>query len=213
MSENKTLFEKVDLKTLLIAGLMIALFLTNVFSNCSGDKNKGDITLDGKKYEIVKHTIDTVTVNKDTTIYKPGKTIYKDRTIYVKIPVIVDSALVVKEYYAENVYKDSLLLGNDLGQVYITDTISQNKIKGRKFEAKLKQTTIQDKTIVKELPKSQLYVGGVAGFDKKNLVNFVGPSLIFKSKTDKLYALSVGYGLGGEFVVQGGLFWKIVLHR
>lgn len=212
MNKIKNFILGLDLKSVLIIGLVIVLLLTRMFS--SGDKTSHPIVkVDGKKYELIKHTIDTILVPKNTVIYKPGKTIYKDRTIYVNIPSHIDSASVVKEYYAENIYKDSLTLNNNLGQIYITDTISQNKIKNRKFEAKLKQVIIQDNTIVKELPKTQIYIGGQAGFDKKNLVNFVGPSLILKTKSDKLLTLTVGYGMEKNVVIMGGMLWKIKLHK
>jgi len=210
MSIDKTIFEKLDLKTLLIVGLMIALFLTNIVNSCNAGKQDTNIVkVDGKKYELLSHTVDTIKVPQTTTIYKPGKTIYKDNTIYVPLPTKIDSALVAKEYFAQNIYKDSITLKDGLGTVIIIDTLSQNKIKGRKFEAKYNQVIIKDKEIVKDLAKLQVYIGGQAGFDKKNLVNFVGPSIVIKTKSDKLYSISAGYGLGGTVVVQGGLLWKI----
>jgi hypothetical protein len=41
------------------------------------------------------------------------------------------------------------------------------------------------------------------------LVNFVGPTFLFKSKKDKVYSLGIGYSLQKQLSVQGGLYWKI----
>jgi hypothetical protein len=54
-----------------------------------------------------------------------------------------------------------------------------------------------------------VFIGGVAGFDKVNLVNFVGPSLLIKDKKDKLYLIGIGYSNAKTVSLQGGIYWKI----
>jgi hypothetical protein len=58
-----------------------------------------------------------------------------------------------------------------------------------------------------------MYIGGVAGFDKVNIVNFVGPSLLLKDKKDKVYSLGVGYSNAKSLSIQGGIYWKIKLKK
>ena len=81
------------------------------------------------------------------------------------------------------------------------------------WNAQVNKTTIKEQIIVKELPRNQVYIGLVGGFDKKNIVNFAGPSLILKTKSDKIYSLGVGYSGDKTVSVQGGIYWKIKLTK
>lgn len=81
------------------------------------------------------------------------------------------------------------------------------------WDAQVNKTTIKEQIIVKELPKNQVYIGLVGGFDKVNIVNFAGPSLILKTKTDKMYSIGVGYSGNKAVSIQGGIYWKIKLTK
>jgi hypothetical protein len=96
-----------------------------------------------------------------------------------------------------------------LGYIAVLDTISCNKILNRVFDAHVNKFTIKETLIVKDLPKNQFFIGGVMGFDKVDLVNFIGPTLLFKTKKDKIFSIGVGYGLQQRINIQGGLYWKI----
>jgi len=212
MDKIKNFILGLDFKSILIIGLIILILLMRM---CSGGDQSSHpiIKVDGKKYELLKRTIDTVTVTKTKVEYRPGKTIFKDPPIYITPPTQIDSLAVVKEYYSKIVYKDTLNLNEDGGTIAITDTVSQNKIIGRLWSASIKQKTIHDVTIVKELPKTQVYIGGTAGFDEDNIVNFVGPSLLLKTKQDRVYSLGVGYGTDKNVSIQAGIYWKIKLGK
>jgi len=212
MDKIKNFILGLDFKSILIIGLIILILLMRM---CSGGDQSSHpiIKVDGKKYELLKRTIDTVTVTKTKVEYRPGKTIFKDPPIYITPPTQIDSLAVVKEYYSKIVYKDTLNLDEDGGTIAITDTVSQNKIIGRLWKASIKQKTIHDVTIVKELPKTQVYIGGTAGFDEDNIVNFVGPSLLLKTKQDRVYSLGVGYGTDKNISIQAGIYWKIKLGK
>jgi len=206
----KGFIAKLDLKTITIIALVVVILLMRMCS--SGDQTTRPITkVDGKKYEVVKHTTDTVTIIKTDIRYRPGKVIYKDAPIYLPPPTKVDTSAVIKDYYSKIVYKDTLNLKEDGGTIAITDTIFRNKIIGRLWKASIKQKTIHDVTIVKELPKTQMYIGGVAGFDKVNVIDFIGPSLLLKTKQDRIYSLGVGIGTDKVLSIQGGVYWKIKL--
>lgn len=202
----------LDFKTILILGLVIVILLMKLFSGKKTDTNI--INVDGKKYELVKREIDTEYVEHTKTITKPGKDIVHDTTIYVSIPTHepIDTVALLRNYYAKNVFKDTLKLDDSLGYVSVTDTISQNKIFSRRWDSKIFERKITDKMIVKEL-KNQVFIGGVMGFDKVNVVNFAGPSLIIKNKKDNVYSISVGYSNSKAITLQGGIFWKIRLKK
>jgi hypothetical protein len=179
---------------------------------CNGGdvNNTGDVVkVDGKKYEVIKHEIDTITVPVIQTEYRDGKTIYSEKPVYINVLAKVDTLSILKDYYAKYNYKDTLKLKDSLGYIAVFDTITQNKILNRVYDAHVNKVTIKETLIVKELPKNQFFIGGTMGFDKVNLVNFVGPTFLFKSKKDKVYSLGIGYSLQKQLSVQGGLYWKI----
>ena len=92
--------------------------------------------------------IDTVLVPHDSLIYKPGKTIKTDTTIYVPVPEHVDTAKILKDYFALNIKSDSLVL-RDSSYVLVKDTITKNDIKGRTYIYHINDKYIKEtKTVV-----------------------------------------------------------------
>jgi hypothetical protein len=96
-----------------------------------------------------------------------------------------------------------------------------NKILGRTYNASVKQRTIKETTIVKELPKTQLYWGLNSNFNKQDFVSSVGTGLILKTKKDKLYQVNLGVnnqttdGTNGTLspYIGAGVYWKIRLKK
>lgn len=206
----KKILDSIDLKTLLIVGLIALL----IFSRGCDDKDitKGGTTVvNGKTYQNITQVVDTIYVPTKQTVYKPGKTIYKETPVFVAMPREIDTVTILKDFYCKEVYKDTLKLNDDLGYVSVIDTISQNKIIGRVWNSQVNKIIVKDTKIVKKAPVNQLYIGAVGGFDRVNIVNYVGPTLVFKTKKDKLYSLGIGYGTNKQISLQGGIFWKIKL--
>jgi len=201
-----------DIKTLVIAVLLIIILFLRLCTPKPPIKRE-IIKIDGKKYELIKHTIDTEYVTKTKTVYKPGKDIYVTDTIYVDVPKDVDTAAILRDYYAKRVYKDTFQLDDSLGTVSISDTVHQNKLLGRLFYASINKTIINDKKIVKELPKNQLYAGGEIGVDRITGINFFGPNIVLKTKTDKMFSLGAGINNNRAITIQGGVYWKIKLKK
>lgn len=205
---------KLDFKVIVI----LVLIGVVVFQQCDNGEDVGETTkIGGKRYEIIKHKIDTFEVVKTKTVVKKGKDIYHDTTIYVNLPKDpIDTMSILKNYYSKNVYKDTLLLTDSLGYVTVLDTISKNTISHRTYDYKVKQRTIHDQKILKELPKNQVYYGFMLGFGKPQPINAVGGSLILKTKNEKMY--QVGLGLTNhpnssnlQPFVNSGIYWKIKL--
>ena len=198
-----------------------------VWYKCTnGDGKVGEtVNVDGKNYELLKHKIDTIFVDHTKIKYVKGKDIYHETIVEkekrVEVPVYTkgDTVRIVQSYNQKVLYKDKLVLDNNLGTIELTDTLYQNKILGRKWNATVKERTITDTKIVKELPKNQVYVGVNGALDKVNFGNSIGAGVILKSKTDKLYQLNIGISNqqntnGANNVVPyigGGVYWKIKL--
>ena len=208
----------LNLKNIAIAVLIAVV----VFQQCGGNykRNAEIVKVDGKKYELLKYAIDTVEVVKTKVVTKKGEDIYHETIVEkeVLIPAVVDTMALLKDYYSKVLYKDTLVLPDSLGTVDVTDTISQNKIFGRTFNANIKQRIIKETTIVKELPKTQVYYGITGGFNKVDVVSNLGAGVLIKTKGDKIYQLGIGVankvgtdGTNGVLspFIGGGVFWKI----
>lgn len=172
--------------------LILILIGIITYQNVGFGKKPDVIYVDGKPYEVVKWKVDTQEVVKRITVTKPGEVIYRDTTIYVEVPKDVDTLQILKDYFAKNVYKDTLTFPDTLGYVTVTDTIQKNTIFKRTFDAHVKERIINDTKIVKDPPRVQLYLGGDVQFSKKNFVNTIGTGLMLKDKRDRIYHLGVG---------------------
>lgn len=202
------MLQKIDIKTILIIVLIILILFMRMCE--PGDKKPGSqITVDGKGYTIIKRTVDTQYVKTTQTVYKNGKTIYVDKPIYINVPTNADTGLILKDYFAKYTYKDTLKLKDSLGYVTIIDTITKNKILNRTFNANINKVIVKDFMIVEPDPKNHLYLGGVVGLDKVNLVNFVGPSVVLKTKKDKVFTVGVGYSNAKTISFQLGTYWRL----
>jgi hypothetical protein len=183
----------------------------------SGDSDKPLVNVDGKNYELLKQKIDTVVVDHYKTKYVKGSDIYHETIVEkekrVEVPVYLkgDTIRIVQDYHKKVLYKDKLVLDNDLGTIELTDTISMNKIVGRKWNAQIKERTITDTKIVKELPKNQVYagLGGVVG----NSNVLFGPQLTLKTKKDNIYGLNVYLDNNLNKYIGFNLAWKIKLKK
>jgi hypothetical protein len=212
------------MKFLNIKNIAIALLIVIVvFQQCGGNKKTtGEIVkVDGKKYELIKHEIDTFEIVKTKVVTKKGEDIYHETIKEVTIPAIVDTQALLQDYFAKNIYKDTLQLPDSLGIVSLIDTITQNKILGRTFNANVKQRVIKETTIVKELPKTKLFYGFEGGFNKADVVSHLGFGVLVNTKKDKMFHLGLGVanrttdGTSGTLApyIGGGVYWKIRLKK
>jgi hypothetical protein len=141
----------------------------------------------------------------------------------VEVPVTqpVDTAEIMKIYFAKVLYKDVLKLPNNQGTITVTDTISKNGIVNRKFIADIKRMIVKDTIYTKEPKKGQIFFGVDGGYNKENVVSHLGAGLLYKTKDDKIFHVGVGVanrvldGTNGTFTpyVDGGVYWKVKLKK
>ena len=169
------------------------------------------VKIENKKYEVIKHKVDTVVINKIKTKYIKGSDIYHKIIVEkeIKTPVYIksDTIKAIQEYLTKSVYKDKLVLNNSLGTIYITDTIQYNKIIGRKWDTNIKENTVYDIKTVKELPRNQVYVG-VSGISNSSSI-LVGPNLLLKTKKDNIYGLNLYIDPNSNMYIGVNINWKI----
>jgi hypothetical protein len=160
-------------KNLLILALLIVLFFF-MFSDPRQVEDK------------VVTKIDTLRIPHDTTIYKKGKDIpYEvlDSIYLVDTLPIHDTAYIVKDYNEVKSYSDILRIDTD-NFVYIKDTISQNRILGRGYDAHLVQKTITITHDIYHKPKNELYVGLIGDLRRFDNKIGVGVGINYKKQNE-----------------------------
>ena len=215
----------------------MALCVVLLMRGCDTEDTKDieTVEVDGKDYELIKQTIDTVFVTKEVKVptYIP-KYITKVETIEVEIPIDIDTLAIVEKYFSTYQVKDTLnlsyefpkgvtdSLGNkpkgDLGFGILTDNISQNSIISRDVDWTFQIPTIYNTSIVKELPKTQLYWGLNGGFNREDVITNISGSLLLKTKKDKIFQLGLGVQNNSNIqqlspYISAGMYWKISLGK
>jgi hypothetical protein len=202
--------------------VLVALVLILGYQLKNGKINIGKtIMVEGKSYQVIKEIHDTTEVTKTKVVTKKGADIVHETIKEIQIPTIVDTAALLHDYFVKNIYKDTLRLPDSLGYVFLTDTITKNKIEGRKFIANVKQRVITNTTIVKELPKTKMYYGLEGGFNKADVISHLGIGFLINTKADKVYHLGIGVanrttdGTSGKLspYIGAGVYWKIKLRK
>jgi hypothetical protein len=205
----------INLSSVLIFVLCI-IILFQKYQKSSVVRNT--ITVAGKPYEVIKHEIDTIEVVKTKIKTIKGDSIPFEVLVHDTLwkSIDVDTMAIIKNYFAKLIYRDTLKLDDSLGTVVVIDTISENKIVGRVWEANVRERIVKELTIVKEMPKRQVFIGADATFNKVNLINSVGGGLIYKDKRDALYKFNLGLSNTGDQLlpyIGGGVYWKISLKK
>ena len=140
--------------------------------------------------------------------------------VHDTIQALVDTNFIVNNYLnSKNVFVNTYNFDKQQGSITITDTISQNKLIGRKYTTKITPKT--DTLLIPEPFKRKVFFGLEGGLNRGDFVNFIGAGLLINSKSDKIYNLGVGVnnttidGTNGVFTpyIKGGVYWKVKLKK
>ena len=139
-------------------------------------------------------TRDTVIVNlpEQTFNFAPGKPV----TIINEVPANVDTSAILKAYFSELTYNDSLV--NDTVAFSIKESVTQNSIRSRELKWRLKMP-IQTIVEIHNEKKGQLCAGGMVTFRGQSTI---APTLGYKNKNDWFMFGSYDPWTKG---IQGGL--------
>lgn len=203
-----TNFLKIDIKTIIIFGLLIVIFL--LYKSSTDGKT---VTIGGKTYTVIKHQVDTMLVPVKQIVRKKGKDIYHEKIVYVNNNPNIDTVETVKDYFTQIVYKDTLKLQDSLGYITVLDTIYNNGILNRKWESYVNKFIIKDITILKETPKNQFFIGGFSGYNTGLKSIYLGPTIMFKNKKENAINLGIAVGTGKEIIFQGSIYKIIKYNR
>jgi len=118
-----------------------------------------------------------------------------------------DTIRIVSDYMRTYAYSDTINV--DSNTFVISDTISQNKIQSRKFEAKITEKTIVN-TITKEgKAKNSLYLGFRGDLSPSNGLEVLSPGIALNVKNKALIGLNVDLGLNRQIRYGLGVYFKI----
>jgi hypothetical protein len=126
------------------------------------------------------------TLVKDTTIYKYKKG--KDipfvvlDTIY-QVDEIHDTIKIISDYSRTYAYYDTLKI-DSAQYVYVSDTISQNKILGRGYGGHFVQKTITIRNDIYHKPKNELFLGLIGDYRRFDERLGVGVGIIYKKQKE-----------------------------
>jgi len=201
----------IDTKTIIILILSAILF----YQNCNPNEEISDVvSVNGKKYGVIKYTTDTITNIKTNYYTKKGEDIFYES---VKVDTVekfekIDTLKVLAEFFTKNRYKDTIRLPDSLGYVYIDDIIYKNKIDSRTVKSNVVERIVDNNHYLKEMPKAEYYIGVNLTGNKNNYINTVGTGLLIKSVSNNI--LQVNVGLLNENTIYkpyigGGYYWRI----
>jgi hypothetical protein len=200
----------------LIIGLLIILCVIE-FINPKGIMPHRTLTIhDTVGYEVPVH--DTVGIEVPVEVEVPYE-VEKPVPYAVHDTLLqqVDTNNIVNQYLnSKNIFTNTFKLTANQGSITIVDTISKNKIIGRKYITKI--TPITDTLRLPAIFKREVFVGIDTRFDKPNLIQLLGLGIIYKTKQNMIYKIDLGVqnnvteGTSGKFTpyIGGGVYWKVL---
>ena len=212
----------LEIKNIIIVVLVISLSLVSfdpfgVMPNRTKTIEK-IVKVDGQSLHPIHDTIE-VEVPYDVEVpYEVEKLI--PYAVHDTIEAKVDTNFIVNQFLnTKNIFTNTYKFDKQQGSITITDTISQNKLVGRKYISNI--TPKVDTLEIPEPFKRKVYAGFEGGFNQADYVNFIGVGVMVNSKSNKIYNLGIGVnnkttdGTNGYFTpyIRGGVYWKIRLKK
>jgi hypothetical protein len=212
----------LEIKNIIILVLVVSLSLVSfdpfgVMPNRTKTIEK-IVKVDGQSLHPIHDTIE-VEVPYDVEVpYEVEKLI--PYAVHDTIEAKVDTNFIVNQYLnTKNIFTNTYKFDKQQGSITITDTISKNKLVGRKYI-----TNITPKVDTLEIPepfRRKVYAGFEGGFNQADYVNFIGVGVMVNSNSNKIYNLGIGVnnkttdGTNGYLTpyIRGGVYWKIRLKK
>ena len=155
---------------------------------------------------------DTVYQTKVTTRWKQGKdipyVIIATDTVHDSVRYLVhDTIRIMTDYMRTYAYSDTINV--DSNTFVINDTISQNKIQSRGFEAKITEKTILTTITKAAKAKNTLYLGFRGDLSESNGLEVLSPGIMLNAKNKALIGLNVNINKNFNIGYSGSIYFKI----
>jgi hypothetical protein len=161
---------------------------------------------------VVSVKTDTVYKTNTSTRWMKGKdipyVIIATDTVHDSVRFLVhDTIRIVSDYMRTYAYSDTINV--DSNTFVINDTISQNKIQSRGFEAKITEKTIL--TTITKTPKARntLYLGFRGDLSEANGLEVLSPGIMLNAKNKALIGLNVNINKNFNIGYSGSVYFKI----
>jgi hypothetical protein len=155
---------------------------------------------------------DTVYQTKVTTRWKQGKdipyVIIATDTVHDSVRYFVhDTVRIMTDYMRTYAYSDTINV--DSNTFVINDTISQNKIQSRGFEAKITEKTILTTITKAAKAKNSLYLGFRGDLSESNSLEVLSPGIMLNAKNKALIGLNVNINKNFNIGYSGSVYFKL----
>lgn len=166
-----------------------------------------------KDIQVVESIVhDTITQKIVTSRWKQGKdipyVIITTDTVHDSVRYLVhDTVQILTDYMRTYAYSDTINV--DSNTFVINDTISQNKIQSRGFEAKITEKTILTTINKTAKAKNTLYLGFRGDLSEANGLEVLSPGIMLNAKNKALIGLNVDLGLNKQIRYGLGVYFKI----
>ena len=166
-----------------------------------------------KDIQVVESIVyDTITKKVVSTRWKQGNAIpyvvIATDTVHDSVRYLVhDTVQILTDYMRTYAYSDTINV--DSNTFVINDTISQNKIQSRGFEAKITEKTIL--TTITKTPKAKnsLYLGFRGDLSGSNGLEVLSPGIILNAKNKALIGLNLNINKNFNIGYSGSIYFKI----
>ena len=162
--------------------------------------------IDLSKYKKVLTIHDTLYAKVYINKYKKGDSIpYKILdTLYTHIS---DTIRIISDYNQVKAYSDTIKKDSNI--FVIDDTISQNRIISRGFQAKITTKTILTKEFYANKPTNTLFLGIRGSYSPLNGLEVLSPSLMLSVKNKALIGFSVDISKNYNVGYSGSFYLKL----
>jgi hypothetical protein len=155
---------------------------------------------------------DTVYQTNVTTRWKQGKdipyVIIATDTVHDSVQITIhDTIRIVSDYMRTYAYSDTIKV--DSNTFVINDTISQNKIQSRGFEAKITEKTILTTITKAAKAKNTLYLGFRGDLSESNGLEVLSPGIMLNAKNKALIGLNVNINKNFNIGYSGSVYFKL----
>lgn len=201
----------IDIKFIVI----IILAGIIAFQNCGSKDDKHEkVVINGITYNKIKYSVDTFETVKTKTYHKKGDDLFFEKIVidteYLNKPV--DTLMILSDYFTKKLYKDTLMLPDSLGIVFLFDTLYKNSIYGRYWKADVIERKISESTYLQLPEKNEYYYGLNMSGNKTQYLNSISTSILYKNKSKNIFLINLGVqntGTSLQPFVGGGYYWKI----
>jgi hypothetical protein len=169
-------------------------------------KQDDKVDFSGIKYTKVLTVHDTTYNKTYIKVNKKGNDIPFYIIDSVQVPVH-DTLYVLNDYMRIKVYSDTIKKDSNI--FVVNDTISQNRIISRGFNANLTEKTIILREYYASKPTNTLYLGIRGSYIPLNGLEVLSPSLMLGVKNKALIGLSVDINKNYNIGYSGGIYFKI----